>query len=176
MARKVGGETRESHRGGNKNPWCYRLWKNSSEHQKDILETIKVKKSFILYYQTLIGQKETNSGQFLRPFQIMDARLEKEIEELQQEREALKQDYENGSKMISILETNIEELEKNAKDVRIDSLAKIQKVKRVISLKEKLKIIAQELSRDDISADQIKEIMKILKETKQEQEQNQKEN
>lgn len=162
MALKTGGERRESHRSKTMF-WCGKLWKNSSEHQKDIFETIKIKRFFILYYQILIGQKTSNSGQLLRTFEDADAQLAEQIEELQQDREALNQDYENAESMIKILKTNVSELEQKAKDVRIDSLKKINKVKHVMSLKEKLKIIEKEFSRDDISAEQIKEMMESLK-------------
>lgn len=123
---------------------CCSFKQTYKDKLKDLAETRKIDEALIKHYTFI-----------LEHFDEIIATHDKDIAEVEKKKaEILKQFIEAPKKLIQ-LNANLVELQKKAKTIRDSATGKVQKIKRVKSLRERLVVLQQECKDEGIDIEQV---------------------
>ena len=132
-----------------------KLYKSAEEKRANIKETLGVYTFFRRYLRCLLGLEEPNEQANIGTYEEQNAALQKQIDELLDEQQLLKQDYENAKEQIPQLDKEIAELLDKLKEVRSEPQKIMQKIKRTKTLRERLAILTKEFADENIDIEEM---------------------
>jgi hypothetical protein len=147
----------------------------SHDRMDTLRTTIQAKAWFLYYLRVILGRLPSHSGMQTRDFASIDAKLSTKIDNLIEEREALRSDYANGDKLIKILLRDLKTLEKRHEiylaDEQKTAWENVRKNRRVASfntIKERLSDLEEQLRGDDFDVESLLQFYKEYKEAETE--------
>jgi len=139
------------------------LYKNAAAKKADLRESLGVKKFFLRWYCNLLGI-ETHDGKSCGTFQEEEKKIQDKIDNLLLEQIKLRSQYESAPKEILRLEQEIAELTAKLSKIKTETKDVVSKIKRAENLKERIKILTEELLDDNIDINDLENLMSNLEE------------
>lgn len=145
-------------------------WKQTaSDKKKSIREDIKIIKYRILYFQRLLSTEPTRGGCDPTSFVERSANLQTKIDELLDDQKSLQAEYDFAEIHIAELEHQLKTLEEKHGVVVEEITHRKERLKKADSLRERLKILEQELRDADFDICNLDDILEEFTEELNEQ-------